>query len=97
MTIKERDKLARKLLAMPPVKWKRYFDRLTMQQRWEATEVLGGLIQQAALMYGYADERYGNGCGDQGHAAAVKDANRRLTGVRKVLGYSYPKATVLSF
>jgi len=39
----------------------------------------------------YLDQRYGSGCGDQGHADAVKAQNRVAAKIRKALGYTYAK------
>jgi hypothetical protein len=51
---------------------------------------LDSLIQHAARLRGYLDQRYGYGGGDQGHERAVKKSNRVVARVRKALG-SYPQ------
>lgn len=78
-----------RLLRLPPRKLEVAFDRLSDLERQRAVSGLDGLAEYAAFRAGYAAERYGYGCGDRGHARAVKRANRQGRGVwRRVLGYN---------
>ena len=54
----------------------------------EARRELEALAKRAAFLATYVDERIGGGCGDQGHAKAVKSANRTAKAVRKAFGYT---------
>ena len=45
-------------------------------QRRELARELEGLSLRAGELARYLDERYGHGCGDQGHRAAAKKCNR---------------------
>lgn len=78
------------LLSMPPVEFEAAFDAMPSAQRGELARELDAITQRAAFASGYANHRYGNGCGDQGHDDAMGNARRTLKRVRKVLGYTYP-------
>jgi hypothetical protein len=45
----------------------------------------------------YIEQRCLTGCGDQGHDDAVKAANKVLAGVRKAMGFTYPKRGCFTF
>lgn len=60
-----------------------------------AEQELSALIQRATLLEAYLSHRWNTGCGDQGHAASAKRANKTVVGVRRVLGFAYPKNTPL--
>ena len=59
-----------------PVEWEKVVDRMKSADRNELVTKLEGIAHRAALLAGYVDARYGNGCGDQGHKSAVKSANK---------------------
>lgn len=48
------------------------------------------LAQGAAMLSAYADARGAAGCGDSGHEAAIKHAQKRLKAVRRAMGYTAP-------
>lgn len=82
--------IATKCLNTAPVDLQAMADRLTGEDKRQIEETLSGLVQMAAWKWAYINERYGSGCGDQGHDDAVKEANRVLTKVRKAMGFAYP-------
>jgi hypothetical protein len=84
-------------MALPLVEWEKIVDAMTGPERGNLERELAGILQRAAMAQAYLQYRYGNGCGDQGHTAASKAANKQLTKVRKVVGYSYPSRACVSF
>jgi hypothetical protein len=60
---------------------------MTTQERGELARELEYIAANAAFAAAYLSARYGEGCGDQGHAYAVKCANRAKRLVRKAFGY----------
>lgn len=78
------------IVESPPVEWQGRCDSMTSQQKDAMIRELDSLIQRMAMLSAYVGRRYGYGCGDQGHDSGVKEANKRLTAVRKALGYTYP-------
>lgn len=56
----------------------------------ELEQSLSALIQRATLLEAYLSHRWNTGCGDQGHDASARHAERVLGRVRKALGFSYP-------
>lgn len=87
---------AQELLKVAPADWKETVDAMSTKERGELNKELDGIAERAALLAGYLDERYGGGCGDQGHKQAMKTANRNGKMVwTKVLGYNdYHKLTI---
>ena len=99
------------LLKTAPVDWEDRVNRILtrdagieylppVKDRSELTEVISDLdahIQGAVRLLGYVEQRYGNGCGDQGHADAVKESNRLVTKVRRALGFTHPDRGAISF
>lgn len=83
--------LTEKLLNLPLVEWEKALDETPSQKRADIASELAALVQEAARLYAYAQERYGYGCGDRGHADAVKTSNRLVTKIRKAMGFSYPR------
>jgi len=63
---------------------------LKPQAQHEVIRHLDAVIERAVRLRGYLDERYGYGCGDQGHKAAVKTSNKLAKRIRKALGFTYP-------
>lgn len=86
----EREVLAKRLIfETAPVDFEAAFDAMDSETRGEITRTLDALAERAAFLGEYAGERYGYGCGDQGHKDAVKKANRRCKSLWvKVFGYN---------
>jgi len=85
---------AQTILAKPLAEWPQYLNS-TKQDLQEIESELSALIQRAVLLESYVSHRWNTGCGDQGHDASAKKANRTLVQVRKALGFSYPANTPL--
>ena len=83
-----------KVLQAPIAEWPQRLMSVTDLQAAESE--LSSLIQRATLLESYLAHRYNTGCGDQGHGASAKHAQRTLIAVRRALGYSYPKNTPLA-
>lgn len=62
----------------------------------EIANCLDSMAERCARLSGYLEARGATGCGDNGHAEGVKSSNKKVTKVRKAIGYSYPKSD-LSF
>lgn len=56
----------------------------------EAGAIAERYAQRASYLADYLDTRGGAGCGDHGHEAACKSAQRRVKRVRKALGFLIP-------
>ncbi len=80
------------ILALAPGDLEKKADALNADARHEITETLSRLAEVAASYAAYFEERYGYGCGDQGHKKAVKEFNKVRKAVRKALGFNitYP-------
>jgi hypothetical protein len=77
------------LLELAPVDWEKAVDKLTTSQRNEAAKELEFLSLRAAELSQYLVERHGYGCGDQGHKAGMRRANKRGKIVwMKAFGYN---------
>lgn len=87
-------KKALNTLARPMVEWEAIADKLTTAERGELANTLNQIAQRATRAATYFEERYGYGCGDQGHATAVKKQNKVVERVRRVLGFSAPRLDV---
>ena len=83
------------IMNTPPAKMADVADNLSGPEMREAVDALQHIALSAVWRYAYLDARYGNGCGDQGHDAAVRDANRQMTACRKAMGFSYPAAAAI--
>lgn len=78
-----------KLLNLPPVEFEQYADNAKLNDLRELQEELEKLAVAATFIAVYLDNRYGFGCGDQGHKTAAKKANQARTTLRnKVMGYN---------
>lgn len=77
------------VMSIPQNRVAELIDPYTDVERQRVDTELRELIQNAAWRSGYVAARCSIG-GDQGHERAVKDAERLVKRVRKVLGYSYP-------
>ncbi len=78
-----------------PVELEPFCDSTTPEQIRNCRETLEMVLQAAAWKHGYLSHRYGDGCGDQGHADSVKEANRTLREVRKALGFTMPDSAAI--
>jgi len=77
------------LMALPPVEWERAVAAMPLGKRHDIELDLAVTAKLAAQLSGYLEERYGYGCGDQGHEDAAKEANRAGEKVwRNALGYN---------
>ena len=77
------------ILAQPPSEWEALADEMRTKSNLTATvRELEGIAERAARLARYLDEREGHGCGDQGHAAAVKAQNKAGRAIRKAFGYN---------
>ena len=83
------------VLDTAPVSFDELVGRLTVEELRDLVQYADTLLQRLAWKAGYLEARYGCGCGDQGHDAAVKNANKWLRGVRKAIGYSLPDAAAI--
>ena len=84
-----------KILTRPIAEWPQALNS-TRASLQDIEAELSAFIQRATLLHGYIAHRFNTGCGDQGHEDGAKAARRELIGVRKALGFSYPKNTPLS-
>jgi len=89
---------AQKILARPIAEWPQAINSArgkTVGALQDIETELAALVQRAALLHSYVAHRYNTGCGDQGHTASAKAANRNHITIRKALGFTYPKNTSL--
>jgi hypothetical protein len=63
-------------------------DSLSADELREVTDWLEGQIQYQARIWAYLSARHGNGCGDQGHAEGVKEQNKAVRHVRRMIGFN---------
>lgn len=63
-------------------------DSLTANELRKVTDWLEGQIQYQARIWAYLSARHGNGCGDQGHDQGVKEQNKAVRHVRRMIGYT---------
>jgi hypothetical protein len=87
-------KRAKQILARPMVEWEASADKMTTAERGEVARALNTMAERAARAASYFEERYGYGCGDQGHSRAVKKQNKLAERIRKALGFTYAKQDV---
>ncbi len=71
-----------------PIQLEAIADGFTQQQRNDMARELEAIAAYAAFAAGYLASRSGEGCGDQGHAAALKAANRARRLTRGAFGYT---------
>ncbi len=88
-------KATSRILTAPLSEWPQRINA-TKGDLQEIEGELSGLVQRAALLHEYIAHRFNTGCGDQGHEASAKHANRTLVKIRKAMGFSYPNNTPLS-
>lgn len=94
------EKTALKWLQTPPVKWDSKLKRKEVAPGdWQGLcRHLDAIAQEAAMLSEYIGTRKGvDGTGEHDHETAVKEANRRLTAVRRALGFAIPKAGTFNF
>lgn len=85
---------ARKLLELAPVELEKAIDAIPMSDRQELAQELDAICQKASLVSGYLDARGATGCGDNGHSAGVREANKARTRIRAAIGFTYPKSDI---
>lgn len=90
-----KDTPALRILQRPIAEWPQAINS-TRASLQEIESDLSALTQRAALLTAYLGHRYNTGCGDQGHEASAKKANRCLVAVRRALGFSYPQNVGMS-
>lgn len=77
------------IMKRAPVDWEKTVDRIKSQDRDTLRRELEGIAERAGILAGYLDERHGYGCGDRGHKAAMKRANKNGKLIwMKVFGYN---------
>ena len=77
------------LMEKAPVEWEKIIDKIKVNERRGLAKELEGISKRAGILAAYIEERYGYGCGDQGHEAAVKKMNRAGKMIHmKVFGYT---------
>ena len=77
------------MMKKAPIDWKKSVDRMTSVNKRELAIELENVASVAAMQAEYLNERYGYGCGDQGHEKAEKSANKAGRAIwRKVFGYN---------
>lgn len=62
----------------------------TISELSEIESLLNQVTQKACKLSEYIGYRGTFGCGDSGHDEALNKSEKRLTKVRKALGYTYP-------
>jgi hypothetical protein len=84
------------LMNIAPMDWEKTVDSMSSKEKDDMRRKLEGISLRAGELAGYLDERHGYGCGDQGHRAAVKEANRNGKIIwTKAFGYNeYHKITL---
>lgn len=83
-----------RILQAPMIEWEGIASEMSAEDRGEVARKLNAQAEYLVRVASYFEERYGYGCGDQGHAAAVKAQNRVATRVRRALGFSIPKQDI---
>lgn len=63
-------------------------DGLTQEELREVTNWLEGQIQYQARIWAYLSARHGSGCGDQGHVEGVREQNKAVRHVRRMIGFT---------
>lgn len=84
------NEFSERLGKFPPVTWEQIIDTSTPAQEGAIYDCADGLAQFLARLGTYASYRNMM----TGHKNAVKQQNRVAAGVRKALGYSYPKQEI---
>lgn len=74
--------------------WNSLQHNMLGETKEEIIRYLDRLMERSARLRGYLNTRYGNGCGDGGHASAVKESNRLAWKVRKALGFIQPRKDI---
>ena len=81
-------KEARHLMASSYSQLEKLADEMSITDRGNLAQALLGNIRNTIRIGTYLDERYGYGCGDQGHKDSVKKANKAAHKVGDALGYN---------
>lgn len=75
----------------PPAEWQELVESLTGEEAREVEDRMNAEAQRCAQLATYVMYRKTTGCGDQGHRTATREMENVRAGVRKALGYSYPR------
>jgi hypothetical protein len=67
---------------------------LSKNELQDVTNWLEGQMQYHARIWAYLSARHGSGCGDQGHDEAVKQQNKAVCHVRRMIGFTQIKNDV---
>ena len=86
--------VTKRILRLPPIKLRAALDKLHPDLRCKVANELCSLLQNVAWTQGYVESRADYGYGDQGHEQSVGVANKRLSRVRKVLGFNVAPADI---
>jgi hypothetical protein len=80
-------------LGLPPVEWAEHIEALGEAEKQALADDLGSVATWAAHAHAYADARA------EGfpHFRGVQAANKMLTGLRNLMGYSYPDRANFTF
>ncbi len=62
--------------------------RLSMDERKGLMDNMERIAIVAAIQAGYLSNRYGYGCGDQGHRNGMRQAESNRKRIRRVFGYN---------
>lgn len=81
-------------LDAPPAHWDYMLSQVEQIKALEAIKESDEVIQRLALIRGYLEGRC---LFNKSHCAAVKDGNKALVSVRRMLGYAYPELGQFSF
>jgi hypothetical protein len=80
---------AMEMIDLAPCDWERAVDVMSANKRQDLAARCDSIAKHAAMVGTYLESRYGYGCGDQGHEAAVTAANAAGKKVWvKTLGYN---------
>jgi hypothetical protein len=63
-------------LAIPPAEIQSAVEKMSDIEKHDMMSKLAHVAARAAEYHAYVGERYGYGCGDQGHKSAVKEMNK---------------------
>lgn len=81
------------LETLAPVDFDQFCAGKSVEELEELEKELEGIASSAAMLAAYIGHRHGGGCGDQGHAKAVKKCNKVLAQVRRAFGYNITHPT----
>lgn len=87
-----------RLVYLAPVKLQAAVDKISANDRQRLANYLEGIAMAAMLRAGYIRGRSdGFNQTDHGHDKGVKNANRKLIAIRRLIGYTDPKSGAINF